>query len=139
MHAVVDTNILVSALLRPASAPGAVMRAVADQMLVPVLCTDVIAEYTEVLHRRRFGFATVDVDETLTLIVQQAMWVEVLAYTGFPALPDPKDWPFIACALATGCPVVTGNARHFPLTTGVRAMTARAWVEDASARSRGRP
>jgi hypothetical protein len=30
--------------------------------------------------------------------------------------------------LAAGCPVVTGNARHFPDSAGVRVMTAREWV-----------
>ena len=129
MRAVVDTNILVSALLGSASPPAAVVRGIAERRLTPVVCRAVVEEYAEVLRRRRFRFPTADVDELLTLMSQQATWVAVPAYSGEPVLPDPADWPFVACALAVGCPVVTGNARHFPKATGVRVMTAREWVD----------
>jgi hypothetical protein len=68
------------------------------------------------------------VREVLSLFEQLAVEVKVPPYTGQPALPDPADWPFVACALAMDCPVVTGNARHFPDSCGVRVMTAREWV-----------
>ena len=129
MRAIVDTNIIVSALLRQGSLPDRVVRAMEAQRLTPVVCSAIMAEYTNVLARPKFGFAPADVNELLVLIEQQAIWVDIPPYTGTPALPDPTDWPFIACALATGCPVVTGNTRHFPDTTGVRIMTAREWVE----------
>jgi predicted nucleic acid-binding protein len=38
-------------------------------------------------------------------------------------LPDPDDAPFIATALAANCPIVTGNARHFPAECGVEILT----------------
>lgn len=129
MRAVVDTNILVSALLHGDSLPAAVVRCIVTQSLVPVVCTAVMAEYAAVLPRPRLRLDPRDIHELLTLIGQQAEWVDVPAYTGTPALPDPADWPFIACALATGCPVVTGNLKHFPAALGVGAMTAREWVE----------
>ena len=48
------------------------------------------------------------------------------------AIPDRclygGDWPFIATALAGNCPVITGNARHFPQRVDVQVMTAREWV-----------
>lgn len=99
------------------------------QRLTPVMCSAIMTEYTNVLARPKFGFDPTDVDELLMLIEQQAIWVDIPPYTGMPTLPDPANWPFIACALATGCPVVTGNTRHFPETAGVRIMTAREWVE----------
>lgn len=133
MRAVVDTNILVSALLHADRLPAKVVSAIGRQQLVPVVCEAAMREYAAVLLRPRFGFAAADVNELLVLIEQQAEWVEVPAYTGAPALPDAADWPFVACALATRCPVVTGNVKHFPARVGVKVMTAREWVDSEGA------
>lgn len=114
MLAVVDTNILVSALLHPGSVPDAVLQDIVALRLTPVVCKPILAEYGAVLSRPRFGFAMAQVRELLALIDQLAVEVRVPPYAGHPVLPDPADWPFIACALAAGCPVVTGNAKHFP-------------------------
>jgi predicted nucleic acid-binding protein len=132
MHAVVDTNILVSALLHADRLPAAVVGGIAAQQLTPVVCTAVMVEYAAVLRRPRLRLDFDRVGELLTLIGQHAVWVEVPAYSGSPDLPDPADWPFVACALATGCPVVTGNAKDFPPRLGVKVVTARQWVEAAA-------
>jgi uncharacterized protein len=130
MRAVVDTNILVSALLHANSLPAAVVRGMATQRLTPVVSAGIMAEYRAVLPRPRLRLAPGDIAELLTLIELQADWVDVPAYAGVPALPDPADWPFIACALAVRCPVVTGNLKHFPARLGVTVMTAREWVDE---------
>jgi predicted nucleic acid-binding protein len=121
---------LVSALLRGDGPPGAVLRAVAAQTLTTVVCTAISDEYAAALARPRFGFDAADVHEVLGLVARLARWVDVPAHRGDPPVPDPADWPFIACALAADCPVITGNTRHFPTTgLGVRVITARVWVE----------
>jgi predicted nucleic acid-binding protein len=133
MHAVVDNNVLVSALLHPHSVPAAAVRSIARQHLEPVVCAAIMAEYRAVLPRPRLRLRAADVGELLALIEAQALWVDVAPYAGQPPLPDAADWPFVACALALGCPVVTGNPRHFPARLGLRVMTARQWVEQAAA------
>ena len=42
VRAVVDTNILVSALLRPGSPPDAVVQGVVTRTLTPVLCDAIL-------------------------------------------------------------------------------------------------
>lgn len=128
MRAVVDTNVLVSALLRADSPPAAVLRGVVMGRLTPVVCPEVMDEYRAVLPRPRLGLAPNDVAELLLLMEQLADWVQVPAYSGAPMLPDVADWPFIACALAVRCPVITGNVKHFPAAAGVTVMTARQWL-----------
>jgi predicted nucleic acid-binding protein len=132
MHAVVDTNILVSGLLSPGRPPALVLAAIASRQIKPVVCSDVVAEYWRVLPRPGLRLPAGDVRKALALIDSFAVWVVVPPYNGTPALPDPADWPFIACALAAGCPVITGNLRHFPEGCGVRVMTARGWVDQSS-------
>lgn len=128
-HAVLDTNILVSALIRPAGPTGQVMAAVKRGELMPVFSRAVFAEYEEVLRRPRLQLEPASVDAALDAL---RAWGTML-YGELPAppagLPDGSDWPFIACALAAGCPVITGNARHFPAGLRVRVLTAREWVE----------
>ena len=128
-RAVVDTNILVSALLTPGGPPGAVAQAIRHGRLQPMVCAEIIEEYVDVLHRPRLALPPHDVDELIALLGAQAQWVRITPYLTELKLPDPGDWPFIATALAGECPVITGNATHFPARVGVEVMTAREWVE----------
>lgn len=131
MRAVVDTNILVSGLLNGGGPPGQVLLALAQRRLEPVACAAILDEYRAVLLRPRLRLRPDDVQAVLSLVERLADWVAVPPYTGHPPLPDAADWPFVACALAAGCAVITGNARHFPAGLGVRVMTAREWVDGA--------
>ncbi|MFO1217172.1 MAG: PIN domain-containing protein [Burkholderiaceae bacterium] len=133
LRAVVDTNVLVSGLLNASGPPGAVVHDIVRQRLEPVVCAQVMAEYAAVLARRRFGFNRGEVRELLSLIGQLGTWADVAPYTGTPPLPDPADWPFVACALAAACPLITGNAKHFPARLGVQVITAREWVAQGHA------
>lgn len=128
MRAVVDTNVLVSGLLSAGGPPARVLADIATARLRPVVCDAVMTEYEAVLRRPRLRIAATEADELMLLLRLTAEWVAVPEYGGTPPLPDPTDWPFIACALEAGCPVVTGNRKHFPARLGVRVMTAREWV-----------
>ena len=129
MRAVVDTNVLVSGLMGTGSPTSRVVAGIATGQLRLVLCEDILAEYRAVLPRPHLRLRPDRVAELLTLVSQTADWVAAPPYPGLPPLPDPSDWPFIACALAADCPVITGNVKHFPAGVGVRVMTARGWVE----------
>ena len=50
-YAVIDTNVLVSAMLKWNSVPGVVLQLAFDGSVVPVLNRDIMAEYREVLSR----------------------------------------------------------------------------------------
>ena len=54
LYAVIDTNVLVSALLRWDSLPGAVMEQALMGGIIPVLSDEIIEEYREVLARKKF-------------------------------------------------------------------------------------
>lgn len=128
-HAVLDTNILVSALMRPAGPPGLVMAAVLRGELVPVFTDNILAEYQDVLRRPRLGLRPETVNATLASMRLVGVRLRLDPIPPPIALPDPTDWPFAACAIAAACPMITGNAKDFPPMAGLHVMTAREWVE----------
>ena len=131
-RAVVDTNILVSAFIRPAGPPGRVVDAICDGSLVPVVSAEILQEYDEVLRRPKLRFDGAAVSALLDLMRDLGYQVELQEQALPQGLPDADDWPFIAAALAADCPVITGNARHFPKRLGVRVISAREWVASPS-------
>ena len=111
-YAVIDTNVLVSALLakRDDSATVEVVAKLFDGSVTPVFSEEILEEYADVLHRDKFGFSASTVDLFLNELRQRGVLIEA----GFPdiVLPDMKDVPFYAVTLTNGedktC-LVTGN------------------------------
>ena len=56
-YAVIDTNVLVSAMLKFQSVPGKIANEALLGDLIPLLSDEIIAEYREVLARPKFKFA----------------------------------------------------------------------------------
>jgi putative PIN family toxin of toxin-antitoxin system len=122
MRAVVDTNVLVSALINTSGAPAQIVEAIRVGTLRPVVSTQVLLEYGDVLRRPRFAFPRDLVDALLADMAALALILTPDAID--PArLPDAGDAPFIALARFAACPIVTGNVRHFPSESGVKALT----------------
>ncbi len=117
-YAVIDTNVLVSALLakRADSATVEVVAKLFDGSVTPVFSGEILEEYADVLHRDKFGFSASTVDLFLNELRQRGILIEA----GFSdiVLPDMKDVPFYAVTLTNGedktC-LVTGNLKHFPI------------------------
>ncbi len=55
-YAVLDTNVLVSALLKTESVPGRVLAEALMGDIIPILNDGIIAEYEDVLKRPKFRF-----------------------------------------------------------------------------------
>jgi predicted nucleic acid-binding protein len=86
---VIDTNVLVSGLLKPYSHPGAVIRQLAGGQIQLIYDARIIAEYREVLYRPLFGFKHADVEALLVHVKDTGLAV-VTAPLPF-RLPDPDD------------------------------------------------
>jgi uncharacterized protein len=114
--AVLDTNIIVSAGIRPEGAPAKlVMDWVLDGQLQLVTSPWIIEEYRPVVERpkfRRFGFPPL----WLEFLIEESMRLTDPARWPH-AGPDPKDIPFLALAQSAGAWLVTGNLKHFPEET----------------------
>ena len=118
-YAVVDTNVLVSALLssRDDSATVQVISRILDGDIIPVYSNDIIKEYREVLNRKKFSFSPETISYLLLAVEQFGILVEP-APSGI-MLPDMKDLPFYEVVLekrndSDTAFLVTGNTKHFP-------------------------
>jgi putative PIN family toxin of toxin-antitoxin system len=120
--AVVDTNVLVSALISPSGTPARLVEEIRCGNLTPVVSPAVLAEYEAVLRRPRFGFPTDCVDDLLADMIGLGLFVQPEPIDA-TRLPDPDDAPFIALVCHTGCTIVTGNVRHFPKHAGIEVLT----------------
>ena len=114
MRVVIDTNVLVSALLKTPSVPASVVEAAVLGRIRPLIDGRILAEYREVLERPRFGFDPSTVEKFLSDFEAVGEIVEVTQRFTSP-VPDSDDLPFIEVALsAMADAIVTGNTRDFP-------------------------
>ena len=121
---VLDTNVVISALLSPHRAPAQVLDLVLAGDLTALVDDRITAEYRAVARRPRFGFAAVDVDRVLDAL--EALAEHVTAAPLDVTFPDPDDLPFLEVAVAGRADMlVTGNARHFVPSRGAHAVAIR--------------
>ena len=115
IYAVIDTNVLVSAMLthNNLSATIQVMEAMFANKITPLYNEEIISEYEDVLHREKFSFSETDICHYLEAIKQ--VGIHSLRIDSSEHFPDPKDVVFYEVALSKeDAYLVTGNKKHFP-------------------------
>ena len=113
MRVVVDTNVLVSAIIAPAGPPAQILDLILSRRLQVIISLPILAEYEEVLVREEFGFSRTAVRQVLGFLRQYGALVTPMPCS--ISLPDPDDLLFVDCALAGRADyLITGNKRHFP-------------------------
>lgn len=129
-YAVIDTNVLVSALL--SSNPEAATVQLAARMLggeiIPVYSDEILQEYQEVLGRKKFGFDPVLIDNLLNAVKKYG--ISVFPHSTGTVLPDMKDLPFYEVVMEKrddDAYLVTGNLKHFPIEPFI--ITARQMLD----------
>ena len=116
--AVIDTNVIVSALLskHDDSATVRVVNAVLDGSIVPLYHKDILAEYEEVLHRPKFHLTEGTIRSFINAFVY--FGVEVFPQPSKEFLIDMDDLIFYEVALeksGDNAYPVTGNQKHYPV------------------------
>ena len=112
MLVVLDTNIVVSALLSPFGPPARVLDMVLSGDIRAAYDDRLMAEYREVLARPKFSFAPEVVATVLAYL--EADGERVTARPLPHELPDSDDLPFPEVAAEAGAVLITGNTAHYP-------------------------
>ena len=114
-YAVIDTNVLVSALLskHDDASTVRVIYSLYEGEFIPIFSKEIIAEYREVLSREKFKFSSDIVNLLISTI--EALGENLTPKVSGIQLPDMKDLPFYEVVLEKkGSYLVTGNKKHFP-------------------------
>jgi putative PIN family toxin of toxin-antitoxin system len=113
IRVVIDTDVLVSALLEPSGLPAQVFVLALSGSIQLCVSGEVYAEYEEVISRPRFQRDSETIAATLRAIREQAFWVKPT--NPVRACSDPSDDIFLECAQAARADyIVTSNLKHFP-------------------------
>jgi len=112
---VIDTNVVISALLKPESNPALIMSLILGGDCRLCVTEKIFSEYEEVLGRGKFKkLDQPSVRELLATLKNRALWV-VPKVTIDGVAKDPDDNAFLECALESKADfLVTGNIHHFP-------------------------
>jgi putative PIN family toxin of toxin-antitoxin system len=110
---VLDTNVLVSALLKSDGNERQVLRLGLSGRIQLLVSDPIFEEYRAVLPRPRFKLTASDVSETLERLRDVAE--QIVPSVTLAASVDPADNRFLECAESGHADyLVTGNKRHFP-------------------------
>ena len=115
IYAVIDTNVIVSALLsrHQDSATVKILDYLYNRTIIPVYNDEILEEYANVLRRAKFNFPERTISATLEAI--KAGGVKSERISSDEQMPDSKDIVFYEVALSVeDSYVVTGNIKHFP-------------------------
>lgn len=125
-YAVIDTNVLVSALTtkHADSATLLIITKALSGEIIPLYSKEILAEYGEVLRREKFGFKEEQIKTLLKGI--ELFGIRVEPSPTNEILPDMDDLPFYEVVMeerTNDAYLVTGNIKHFP--TAPFIVTAR--------------
>ena len=114
---VVDTNVIVSALLKRTSIPGKVVQHVLAGIVIPVFSKVILSEYKEVLSRKKFSFSSKVIENVIKMIIKNG--IELSGIQTEEKTSDPKDMIFYEVTMDSrqteNTFLVTGNIKDFPI------------------------
>lgn len=129
IRVVLDTNVVVSAMLRSGGLPETVFNLAVNGDICLYVSELILAEYEDVLRRPRLSIDPEKVTIALARIRTTALLVQPVVRV--TAATDPDDNVFLECAEAAQAHcLVTGNIRHFPEQwAGTRIVTPRQFMD----------
>jgi putative PIN family toxin of toxin-antitoxin system len=136
---VLDTNIIVSALLQPLGPPAQVFVLAIGGSIQLCISGEVYAEYEEVITRPRFRWSEDIIAGALRAFREKGLWVRPTE--AIRACSDPDDDIFLECAHAAQAHyLVTGNLKHYPRSwPGTRIVSARHLMNSISGGTQEEP
>lgn len=130
MRAVLDTNVVVSAILSPAGAPAEVMRRWQSGAFEALVSEEICQEYRAAFEypkiRARYRVTEAEALGLLDGLEQTATMVVPEGILGPIVEPDPADDKFVECAVAGSADYIVSGDAHLLLLgqyRGIRIVT----------------
>jgi uncharacterized protein len=111
MKIIVDTNVLVSAIIRDNIPEQVIMWIVSQPVIEWVATAEIVREYKDVLQRKKFNLPSDVIDSWFRLLDEELVLVSPETEVGFPR--DVKDAKFLECALESKADIFITGDRDF--------------------------
>ena len=115
-YAVIDTNVIVSSMLKHDSVPGTILDLVTNKTIIPILNEEILTEYQDVLTRNKFGFNKIDIDTFIDGIRANSILLD--RQKTIEDYIDEDDIVFYEIVMSArntmDAYLITGNIKHFP-------------------------
>lgn len=118
IYAVIDTNVIVSALItkNPQSPPYLILREALNGRITPLYHQDILKEYREVLSRKKFHLENETIKTVINSVISNG--IEVNPKPTGEIFVDMEDLIFYEVAMEKredDAFLVTGNQKHYPV------------------------
>jgi putative PIN family toxin of toxin-antitoxin system len=111
VQVVVDTNVIVSGIIKINSIPAEIVNLIINGKLTLNLDARILNEYRNVLQSPKFPFPEPLISDFIDFIEKESYLVSPLPLT--LKMIDNGDLPFIEVAFYRNVPIITGNKRYF--------------------------
>lgn len=115
-YAVIDTNVIVSSMLKHDSNPGRIIDLLFLSFIIPIINDEIINEYNDVLSRKQFSFNPILRDNLLNEI--KRVGIHFSRKKSFEQFTDKDDIIFYEVTInaksTLNAYLITGNKKHYP-------------------------
>ena len=120
-YAVIDTNVVVSSMLKNQSIPGQIIDLVTRGTIVPLVNEEILKEYLEVITRNKFNFNSAVINGTMNIIKSKAIYLQKeQTLEDFIDRDDIVFFEIVMSARSTmDAYLITGNMKHYPIRSYV--------------------
>ena len=113
VNVVVDTNVLVSGVINPHGKPAQILNLLLNGKITILYDNRIIHEYSNVLHRQKFGFAPEEIEPLLDFVKMEGEYV--VPNPVKLSFSDESDKKFFEIFMGGNAQyLITGNKNHFP-------------------------
>jgi len=136
LRVLIDTNVIVSGILSRKGAPAELLNAWRERRFLLLSSSEIVAKVRAVVQyphiRDKYQLSDDEIEQTITLLVHDALLVAGDADVAGSVPDDPKDEMFLACALDGQADVIVSGDHHLLDLESYRdipIMTARQFLE----------
>lgn len=127
--AVIDTNVVVSSMLKANSIPGKIIDYIKTNTIIPLVNKEILDEYLDVLTRNEFDFDPIRIDKLIKIIQEKGITLN--REQSLEDFIDEDDIVFFEIVMSArntmDAYLITGNMKHYPIRKYI--VTPREMIE----------
>ncbi len=113
MNVVIDTNVIISGLIKPDSIPAQIWNLVVNEKIILLYDIRILNEYENVISRKKFKFPKEIIDPVIDFIKHEGIYIAANPIND--SFLDESDKKFLEVTISGEAEyLITGNIKHYP-------------------------